>query len=113
MHKNAGTVDCSGVRSRAFKDTVSAAIGPPATARAASARSSLPLSTAGYETASRFSQSVASPKDLRQPAPSIAHHLPTDTCQTDPDLAAVVAAWPDLPEAIKAGILAMVKASKR
>ncbi|MGA7496848.1 MAG: hypothetical protein WBX00_08980 [Isosphaeraceae bacterium] len=28
-----------------------------------------------------------------------------------PDLAAVVAAWSDLPEAIKAGILAMVKAA--
>jgi hypothetical protein len=27
-------------------------------------------------------------------------------------LAAVVAAWPELPEAIRAGILAMVKASK-
>jgi hypothetical protein len=29
----------------------------------------------------------------------------------DPDLAAVVAAWPKLPEAIRAGILAMVKAA--
>lgn len=29
----------------------------------------------------------------------------------DPDLAAVVDAWPKLPEAIKAGILAMVKAA--
>ena len=31
----------------------------------------------------------------------------------DPDLATVVEAWPDLPEAIKAGILAMVKASAK
>jgi hypothetical protein len=46
--------------------------------------------------------------------------LPNDTCQTppisaplaDPDLAAVVDAWPALPEAIKAGILAMVKVAK-
>jgi hypothetical protein len=29
----------------------------------------------------------------------------------DPDLAAIVAAWPELPEAIKAGILAMIKAA--
>jgi hypothetical protein len=29
----------------------------------------------------------------------------------DPDLAAVVEAWPDLPEALKAGIVAMVKAA--
>ena len=31
----------------------------------------------------------------------------------DPDLAAVVDAWPDLPEALKAGIVAMVKATAR
>jgi hypothetical protein len=31
---------------------------------------------------------------------------------TNPDLAAVVDAWPDLPEAIKAGIVAMVKAAR-
>jgi len=30
----------------------------------------------------------------------------------DPDLAAVVDAWPDLPKAMKAGIVAMVKASR-
>jgi hypothetical protein len=35
-----------------------------------------------------------------------------DTRQSDPDLAVVVAAWRELPEAIKAGILAMVKAAK-
>jgi hypothetical protein len=39
--------------------------------------------------------------------------LPTDTCQIDHDhdLGHVMAAWPELPEAIKAGILAMVKAA--
>ena len=51
------------------------------------------------------------PNDLRQPAHSVAHHLPTDTCRTDPDLAAVVAAWTELPKAIRAGIVAMVKAA--
>jgi len=30
---------------------------------------------------------------------------------TNPDLAGVVEAWPDLPEALKAGIVAMVKAA--
>ncbi|GIK17963.1 MAG: hypothetical protein BroJett004_01270 [Planctomycetota bacterium] len=30
---------------------------------------------------------------------------------TDPELAAVVAAWPDLPPAIRAGVLALVKAA--
>jgi hypothetical protein len=39
--------------------------------------------------------------------------LPTDTCQIDHDhdLGDVVAAWPSLSEAIKAGILAMIKAA--
>jgi hypothetical protein len=41
----------------------------------------------------------------------LAQNLPTDTCQSDPVLAAVVDAWPKLPEALKAGILAMVKAA--
>ena len=31
----------------------------------------------------------------------------------DPDLAAIVAAWPELPEVIRAGILAMVRAASK
>jgi hypothetical protein len=34
------------------------------------------------------------------------------TPPADPDLAAVVMAWPDLPAALRAGIVAMVKAAK-
>ena len=34
-----------------------------------------------------------------------------DSVPIDPDLAAVVEAWPKLPEAIKAGILAMIRAA--
>ncbi len=41
------------------------------------------------------------------------HHLATDACKNDPDLAAVVDAWPGLPEAIRAGILAMIRAKPR
>jgi hypothetical protein len=37
---------------------------------------------------------------------------PTPAVPPDPDLAAVVAAWPDLPPAIRAGVLALVKAGK-
>jgi len=44
---------------------------------------------------------------LRQGPSQVAEHLPNDTCQTDP----VLAAWPELPEAIRAGIVAMVKAA--
>jgi hypothetical protein len=54
---------------------------------------------------------VKSVKPLRLPTSPIAHHLPTDTRKSNPDLAAVVDAWPTLPEAVKAGIVAMVKAS--
>lgn len=36
---------------------------------------------------------------------------PTPATPTDPELAAVVAAWPDLPPAIRAGVLALVKAA--
>ncbi len=50
--------------------------------------------------------------DLRQPSRAVAHLLPTDTCQKYPDLAAVIEAWPNLPEALKAGIVAMVKAAQ-
>jgi hypothetical protein len=32
--------------------------------------------------------------------------------KADPDLASVIAAWPNLPEAIRTGIVAMVKAAK-
>jgi hypothetical protein len=41
------------------------------------------------------------------PCPPSAHRQPS----LPPDLAAVVTAWPALPEAIRAGILAMVKAA--
>jgi hypothetical protein len=39
--------------------------------------------------------------------------LATDTRQTDPDLATVLNAWDRLPEAIRAGIVAMVKAASK
>jgi hypothetical protein len=32
-------------------------------------------------------------------------------CNSDPDLAKIVSAWPSLPEALQAGILAMVNAT--
>ena len=35
-----------------------------------------------------------------------------NTCQTDPDLATVIDAWARLPEAVRAGIVAMVKAAE-
>jgi hypothetical protein len=39
--------------------------------------------------------------------------LPTDTRQTDPDLAAVIDAGDRLPAAVRAGIVAMVQAASK
>ena len=36
-----------------------------------------------------------------------------DTCQTDPEVAAIVAAWDRLPESVRAGIVAMVQAAAK
>jgi hypothetical protein len=41
----------------------------------------------------------------------VPHPFPTDTCQIDPNPATLVDAWPNLAEAMRAGILAMVKAA--
>jgi len=37
--------------------------------------------------------------------------LPFGPSEKPPDLAEVVAAWPELPEAIRAGILAMIRSA--
>ena len=42
--------------------------------------------------------------------PRLADSL-ADLLQNDPDLAAVIRTWPGLPEAVRAGIVAMVKAA--
>lgn len=39
--------------------------------------------------------------------------LAENMAPTAPDLAAILAAWPDLPEPVRAGILAMVKATSK
>jgi hypothetical protein len=54
-----------------------------------------------------------STNSLRIAAPPVSHPVPTDNCQTDPDLAAVIAAWDRLSEAVRAGIVAMVKAASK
>jgi hypothetical protein len=45
--------------------------------------------------------------------PSIDPPVLHDTCLIDPDLAQINAACPTLPEDLKAGIVAMVKAASR
>ncbi len=61
-----------------------------------------------FETAggiTKTPENTVNPSHQQALAPILLH----DTCKADPDLAAVVAAWPKLPEAIRAGILAMVE----
>jgi hypothetical protein len=41
----------------------------------------------------------------------VAAHLPHDSCPIPPELNLVIDAWDRLPEAVRAGIVAMVKAS--
>ncbi len=43
-------------------------------------------------------------------AQSGAHTAPTAV--SDPDLAGVISAWPELPEAVRVGIVAMVRAAR-
>ena len=54
-------------------------------------------------------------KGLRTDAEPRATHsatLSVKSAPSDPDLSAVIDAWPTLPKAIRAGIVAMVRASK-
>jgi hypothetical protein len=44
---------------------------------------------------------------------AVGHHLATDTCRIDPDLARIVNAWPGLPESVRASILMLVKAAAK
>src|SRR5262245_50410193 len=52
-------------------------------------------------------------KHLENSLPPVGPHLATDICQTDSDLASVYEAWDRLPEAVRAGIVAMVRASAK
>jgi hypothetical protein len=101
-----------------------------------------PAPTPGFEVRTSSTVSVIKGNGLQRRGRGVAEHLPDDICQAaghraahsqaeldgvrslqtpngaledplpDPDLAAVVAAWPELPEAIRAGIIAMVKAAR-
>jgi hypothetical protein len=57
------------------------------------------------------SRNASRSKALRQSESVDVHNLPTDS-PFPPDLAEIVTAWPNLPEALKAGIVAMVRAAK-
>jgi hypothetical protein len=48
----------------------------------------------------------------RQHGDALAPSLPPGPADLPPDLAALVAAWPTLPEPIRAGMMAMVRAAR-
>jgi len=48
---------------------------------------------------------------MKPKSPGLAHHLPTDVRQLPQDLKKVVDLWDNLPQSVRAGIVAMVKAS--
>lgn len=58
-----------------------------------------------------ISASPCGERGLRVRHHGLAEHLPNDTCRMPNDLAVVVVAWPRLPEAVRAGIVAMVRAA--
>jgi hypothetical protein len=66
----------------------------------------------GFQNPSRHRSNGKPPNCLGQAVLSDAHHLPCDICKKDNDLAVIVAARSELPEAICAGILAVVGATR-
>jgi hypothetical protein len=70
------------------------------------------MEAAGIEPASR-SPEVSSSKAVAQtPSETLAQTLARET-QADPDLARIVGAWPMLPDALRAGIVAVVQAASK
>jgi hypothetical protein len=65
-----------------------------------------------FETGSTHDATPKLAKGSRRMYQKPSHLIPTASLKLSPELADVVAAWPTLPEAIRAGILAMVRASK-
>lgn len=64
-----------------------------------------------FGTSAAKTQVHSAPKTYADPPPSACHNLCHSRAANDPDLAALVLAWPSLPAAVKAGIVAMVKAA--
>ncbi|MBL9032754.1 MAG: hypothetical protein JNM80_13755 [Phycisphaerae bacterium] len=74
----------------------------------------LPANPAGNTPVSESGGSKSGNKGggFGSPTPPASATAPTPATPTDPELAAVVAVWSDLPPAIRAGVLALVKAAK-
>jgi hypothetical protein len=55
---------------------------------------------------------VSKDKDLRQEIKAASHHFLAEGTHSDAGLAAVIEAWNRLPDAVRAGIVAIVKAAR-
>jgi hypothetical protein len=72
-----------------------------------------PISPGMLKSQRNDSHNAPSCNALRTETMPAGHLMATDTCQIDPDLAAILDAWPTLPDALKVGIVAMVKAARK
>jgi hypothetical protein len=70
------------------------------------------MEAAGIEPACDSSQGTILQGVAQAPSQPLARTLARET-QFDPDLALLIEAWPTLPEAVRAGIVAMVKAASK
>ena len=72
--------------------------------------------TFGFEVRCKDSATASEANGLRLPPDPVGLPLAIDVRQSEPldtDLAVIVDAWPSLPDAVKAGILAMVRACNK
>jgi hypothetical protein len=81
---------------------------PPSRGEAASSNPAIPSGVTSFLDTRDLQQDATACDHLRSPS---ATKNATRALPDDPDLAAVVTAWPSLPEAVRAGIVAMVKPS--
>ena len=70
------------------------------------------MPTVGLEPTDPNPQGIQSKQVTATPEIPLAHSLARES-QIDPDLARLIDAWPTLPEAIRAGILALVDAASK
>jgi len=79
--------------------------GPPGIVRGS-------ITPKGIRTPVGFNVNACDPATYEKPQSVLPDGLP-EFLQKHPDLEAVISAWPELPGAVQAGILAMIKASAK
>ena len=78
-------------------------------------RGRVELPTHGFSVRRADSTNPKPGNELRHHGGAAAHHLPIapNQADTDPNLTAIIEAWPALPESVKAALVAMVGAVSR